>query len=203
MSGPIITKKRDLRTGRPLWLDMPNARVRCHGELAGERFDTVIVGAGISGAILAHRLRRKGGKLLVIDRRPPLHGSTAASTALLQFEIDTPLFELSTRIGREKAERAWRRSLRSVNELGKLVRREKIRCGWRDASTLYLAGEEYGARALHREAEARKAAGVPGDYLRGAELSRQFGIERTGAILSGCSASANPAACRRPAAPRP
>lgn len=192
MSGPIVTTKRDLRTGRPLWLDIPSVHVRCRGKLHGERFDTVIVGAGISGAILAHRLRRKGGKLLVVDRRPPLHGSTAASTALLQFEIDTPLFELSRRIGRDKAERAWRRSLRAVHVLGDLVRREGIRCGWRDAHTLYLVGEEYGSRALQNEAEARRAASVPVEYLGGAEIKARFGIERTGAILSADSASANP-----------
>jgi hypothetical protein len=42
----------------------------------------VIVGAGISDAMLAHRLRECGQK------GEPLMGSTAASTALVQFEID-------------------------------------------------------------------------------------------------------------------
>ena len=91
MPQPIITEKRDLRTGQPVWLDLPSIKVACRGSMSGPRFDTVIVGAGISGAMLAYRLRGKGEKVLVVDRRPPLHGSTAASTALLQFEIDTPL----------------------------------------------------------------------------------------------------------------
>ena len=78
-----ITKRRDLRTGTPLWLDGSSPLIRCSRAPGKQRFDTVIVGAGISGAALAYRLRRKGKKLLVVDRRPPLHGSTAASTALL------------------------------------------------------------------------------------------------------------------------
>jgi glycine/D-amino acid oxidase-like deaminating enzyme len=192
MTSPTITRKRDLRTGRPLWLDMPGVRITCRGQVDDRRFDTVIVGAGISGAILAHRLRRKAEKLLIVDRRPPLLGSTVASTALLQFEIDTPLFELTRKVGRDKAGRAWRRSVHAVNTLRALVHREGIRCGWRDASTLYLAGDAYGSRALAQEAQARKEAGVPGTYLPGAKLSEEFGIDRTGAILSAGSASANP-----------
>ena len=47
-------------------------------------------------------------------------------------------------------------------------------------------------RALQNEVEARKAAGIPGDYLQASELREQFGIERTGAILSAGSAPANP-----------
>ena len=192
MTGPIITEKRDLRTGRPIWLDLPGIRVACRGRLGGNRFDTVIVGAGISGAMLAHRLRRKGARLLVVDRRPPLHGSTAASTALLQFEIDTPLFELAEKIGRDKAERAWRRSVKAVDDLRRLVKHKKIRCGWRDVNTLYLAGDAYGYRALRAEVEAREAAGIPGAYLTGSELRKRFEIDRTGAILSPGNAQANP-----------
>jgi len=192
MTGPIITEKRDLRSGRSVWLDLPGIRVACRRTPSRSRFDTVIVGAGISGAMLAYRLRRKGERLLVVDRRPPLHGSTAASTALLQFEIDIPLFELARRIGRDPAERAWRRSVEAVGDLRRLVARERIRCGWRNAYTLFLAGDAYGRRALRAEVEMRNEAGIPGAYLPGSELNHRFGIGRTAAILSAGSAHANP-----------
>jgi glycine/D-amino acid oxidase-like deaminating enzyme len=193
MPNPTVTKKRDLRSGTSVWLsDGPPAPVRCRRAPAKRRFDTVIVGAGISGAALAYELRRKGKRLLIVDRRPPLHGSTAASTALLEFEIDTPLFELSRRIGQDKAERAWRRSLKAVGDLRSIVAAEGIRCGWRDSSALYLTGDAYGFRALQQEAEARHRAGIPGDYLSAGKLRQDYGIERTGAILSTGAAQANP-----------
>ncbi|MCC7275559.1 MAG: FAD-binding oxidoreductase [Alphaproteobacteria bacterium] len=192
MNDAPVTTTRDLRTGRPVWLDSPGIGVACRGRIARSAYDVVIVGAGISGAMLAYRLRRQGGKVLVVDRRRPLHGSTAASTALLQFEIDTPLFALSRTIGREAARRAWRRSVAAVGDLHRLVRRERIRCGWRDARTLYLAGDAYGRIALRAEAEARAAAGISGSYLDHADLSERFGIDRTGAILSAGSAQADP-----------
>jgi glycine/D-amino acid oxidase-like deaminating enzyme len=191
MSAGLITEKRDLRTGVSVWRDTPRIRVRCRTPAPTEA-EIVIVGAGVSGAALAYRLRRKGRNVLVLDRREPLHGSTAASTALLLFEIDTPLFELARRMGRDKAARAWRRSLRAVGDLRRIVARERIRCGWRDTDTLYLAGDSYGARALKAEATARRHASVPGDYLNAADLEGRFGVERTGGILSAGSAQANP-----------
>ena len=188
----MVTRGRDLRTGAPLWLSTAGISVRSRKVCAAGTCDVVIVGAGISGAMLAFALREKGASVLVVDRRPPLRGSTAASTALLQFEIDTPLHKLAEQIGCEKAERAWRRSAKSVANLRALVAAENIRCSWRDAATLYLAGDEFGSRAMRTESKARAAAGLDGTFLTQAELRDRFGIDRTGAIRSEGSARANP-----------
>jgi len=67
-----------------------------------------VVGSGISGAMIAQSLTEVGKRLLIVDRRrAALLGSTAASTALLQFELDTPLIKLSRSIGRRKAKKVW------------------------------------------------------------------------------------------------
>ncbi len=157
------------------------------------RTGVVVVGAGISGALMAHALVRRGHHVTIVDRRAPVHGSTLASTALLQFEIDLPLTELTDRIGRRKAERAWLRSSSAVQTLARIVRQERIRCGFMPRRSLYLAGDAYGYRALQSEVEARAGAGVAGKYVSRADLFRNFGIDRTGAIISDGSAAANPA----------
>lgn len=46
--------------------------------------DVAVVGAGITGAMVAHRLSGDGNSVIVIDGRDVCRGSTAASTALLQ-----------------------------------------------------------------------------------------------------------------------
>ena len=56
---------------------------------------------------------------------------------------------------------------------------------------LYLAGDDRGARGLKTEVEARHAAGIACDYLRPADLRDRFGIDRTAALVSDASASAN------------
>jgi glycine/D-amino acid oxidase-like deaminating enzyme len=154
--------------------------------------DVAIVGAGISGALMAHELSQDH-EVAVLDRRPPMMGSTVASTALLQWEIDLPLTALAKKIGQADARRAYLRSRRAVDDLGRIVADEQIRCSFQDRKALYLAGDAYGRRALEAEAEARAAIGLDSRFLTAAELDDQFGVERTGAILGGGSASADPA----------
>jgi glycine/D-amino acid oxidase-like deaminating enzyme len=186
------TLKRDLRTGRSLWADSHGLGVPVKALERAVSVDVAIVGAGISGAFMAHELSRDHS-VAVLDRRPPLMGSTVASTALLQWEIDLPLTALAERIGAEKARRAYRRSRSAVDALKTIVADERIVCELNDKATLYLAGDEYGFRALEAEAEARAALGLESAFLGKAEVRERFGIERTGAILSQGSASGDPA----------
>src|SRR5665213_2923991 len=113
-----ITHERDLRDGDAVWAS--HALPKILGSRLGRstRTDIVVVGAGISGAMIAQSLTEVGKRLLIVDRRrAALLGSTAASTALLQFELDTPLLKLSRSIGRRKAEKVWIASRDAVNEL--------------------------------------------------------------------------------------
>ena len=54
-----------------------------------------MIGAGITGALVAHELVRSGLDAVVVDKRAPGVGSTSASTALLLYETDTALAELA------------------------------------------------------------------------------------------------------------
>ena len=142
---------------------------------------------------MAHALADGKRSVLVADRRQPVHGSTLASTAMIQHEIDIPLHKLADMIGEEKAQRAWRRSARAVEQLTRIVSDIGISCGFERKKTLFLAGDAYGQRALRKEVEARHAAGIAADFLDSGELSSAFSIDRTAAILSDISASGNPA----------
>ncbi len=187
------TRKDDLRTGTPFWVKTPHSTVPAARGLSRDRFDVIVVGAGISGALVAEALTRAGKSVLILDRRPPVRGSTPASTAMIQHEIDMPLTRLRRKIGADHADRAWRRSVRAVADLVALADRLGIACGMRPKPALYLAGNLMGARALAREAEARDAIGIRAEYLKRADLLDRFGMDRPAAILSDASASANPA----------
>ena len=94
------TVQRDLRTGTPYWLRHGDVRVVCSPLAADVAVDVAVVGAGVSGALVVDALLRSGKSVVVLDRRGPVRGSTPASTALLQFEIDQPLIHLAQKIGR-------------------------------------------------------------------------------------------------------
>lgn len=193
ISAARVTQQRDLRTGHSLWEDSSHRSVPTRELRRDVVADVAVVGAGISGALMAHTLVRAGASVIVLDRRAPVLGSTLASTALLQFEIDLSLTELSRRIGRSRARRAWRRSLAGVRALSRLVAKERLRCGFASRRSLYLSGDVYGARALDHEAELRARSRIPGRFVDRAALRQRYDIDRTGAIVSPSNAVANPA----------
>ncbi len=187
-----VTVKRDLRTGRPLWLDrrLPSL---LNGELKRNiSCDVVVVGAGISGAIIAESLSEAGLKVVIVDRRGAVQGSTPASTALLQYEIDTPLSVLSERIGRDRAERLWRRSRLAVDALRERTRALGIDAEQATRDSLYLSGNVLDAAGLEAEAEARRRAGFEVSFLKPAAVLEQYGIKGRSAIVGRDNYMANP-----------
>jgi len=187
------TQNRQVRQSKPYWQQTPRITVTTRQKPARKAYDVIIVGAGISGALIAQALMDGKRNIAIVDRRQPVFGSTMASTAMLQHEIDVPLFKLKTRLPAAHAERIWLRSADSVEALIKLTSDLGISCSMQRKKALYLAGDAYGARALGLEVEARKAIGLHAEFLDGKTVQDRFAINRTAAIESDMSASANPA----------
>lgn len=158
---------------------------------ASLRCDALIVGAGITGALMAERLTRQGLDVVIIDRETPGHGSTAASTAMLLWEIDRSLSELVELYGFERAVRAYRASLDAALGLQALVAQLNIPCDFRAKPSLYLVAGDSTA-SMREDHALRERAGLPGVYLDHATLMQQFEIVRAGAILAPGSAEADP-----------
>ena len=71
-----ITAKKKLRSGMPVWMAYPR-RMQGTNLLSRDlKTDVLVVGAGISGALVAYTLAREGHRVVVIDRRGLLMGST-------------------------------------------------------------------------------------------------------------------------------
>jgi glycine/D-amino acid oxidase-like deaminating enzyme len=188
-----LTHKRDLRDGNAVWTKSRVPRVRGIRLSRSVSAHVIIVGAGISGAMIAQALAKAGKRPLIVDRRREgLLGSTAASTALLQFELDTPLTKLSLSIGRRKAGQVWIASRDAVNELRTRSAALGIDAHFYTRPSLYLAGNVLDARGLRREAAHRQSIGLASEYLDRKTLRHHFGIERAAALLSHGNAEANP-----------
>jgi glycine/D-amino acid oxidase-like deaminating enzyme len=189
-----ITAKKNLRSGMPVWMAY-SRRIPTTQQLSRDlQTDVVVVGGGISGALVAYTLAREGHRVVVIDRRGLLMGSTPASTALLLFEIDTPLIHLKGRIGARPAERAWLRSKGALDALYALTRRERIDASMSFHPSIYLAGNVLDARGLATEAHARERLGLPSQYLNRRELRARFDLSRAAAIVGADSVAADPRA---------
>lgn len=179
-----MTRKLDLRTGVPVWEAYRAPRIPTQKLTRDVTCDVLVVGLGISGAMLVEALSAQGLEVIGVDRRGSMLGSTPATTALVQFEIDQPLSGLSRKIGKPGAEQAWRRSRLAVTNLRGRISELGIACDMTGTQSLYLAGNALDPGALRLEAEARSNAGIRASYLTPAVLKEKFGIDRKGAILS-------------------
>src|SRR5471030_1974228 len=156
------------------------------------RCEVLVVGAGITGALMAQQLVEQGHDVCVIDRERPGLGSTAASTAMLLWEIDKPLATLTAVYGFEHAARVYRQSLAAVAGLQELVATHRLACSFRPRSSLYLAAGDHGAREMLAEHELRRRAGLPGVFLDYRTLRSDYGFDREAALLSPGAADADP-----------
>ncbi len=64
--------------------------------------DVVVIGAGITGALIADELACYDHDVVVLDQRDMCWGSTSASTALLQYEIDSHATEIAKGYGEDE-----------------------------------------------------------------------------------------------------
>ena len=186
------TKARNLRTGTPVWLaeeQPPSPESPLTHDLV---IDVAVIGGGVSGALVADAMVQAGQTVAVFDRRGLVKGSTPASTALLQFEIDQPLTVLSGKIGEARAARAYWRSAAAIGLLHGRVADLRLRCGFRERNTAYLPGNVLSLAGLRREAEARARIGLRSSFIGPDALMRLANIDRPGAIWSSGAAEVDP-----------
>ncbi|MBN8480414.1 MAG: FAD-dependent oxidoreductase [Xanthomonadales bacterium] len=186
----------DLKSGYPWWI-VRNGLPSQFAPLAADgTCDVAVIGAGITGSLVARELAGAGMDVVVLDRRDAGWGSTAASTALIQYEIDTELAELSRRLGEADAVRMYRACVAAVDEFASIAG-SVPRCGITRAQSLYLASRRWHAGRLRREAELRRRHGIEVETLEADAVDARFGIDAPLGLLSAVGASVDPYAFTR------
>ena len=177
---------RRLRHGRPLWLDHPAPPKRTYPRHRGHLdTDVVIVGGGITGAICAYLFADAGVRVALLESRTVGRGSTAASTALLMQEPDRDFSDLGARFGRAAAREIWKSlGTRHARPRERPSRRCKLNADLCECDSVYFTLDPDKVKALRKEFDARKAAGLPGRWLSAAALYRMTGIRAQAAIAT-------------------
>jgi glycine/D-amino acid oxidase-like deaminating enzyme len=174
----------DLVSPQPFWL-LKNGLIHSYPSLREDlRCDVVVLGGGISGAFMAESLTRAGLEVVVLDKRDVGSGSTSASTALLQYEIDLHLIDLTKKIGRQDAERAYRICHDSIDGIEAMVRELEVECVFQRKKSVYLGVKESDAKVLRGECAARQAMGIAVEYLEPEDIASRFSFTRPAALLS-------------------
>ena len=145
--------------------------------------DVLVVGGGISGALVAWHLVKRGIGCVLADSRTIGLGSTCASTGLLQYEIDTALSELKDIVGLKQAVRAYHLCRQAIYELGDISKE----IGFNEFEykrSLYYAAHKKDISFLKDEFTIRKESGFDIEYLSAAALKKEVGFNAPAALLS-------------------
>ena len=186
-----INRRLNLRTGVSIWEATTKQSVKPIQRLSSY-YDVIVIGAGITGAMAAQAISDLGLSVRVVDRRSPASGSTAASAALIQWEIDEPLSSLVQKLGTRKANRVYRASYSAVQNLRKQIEVQKLACDMIPRDTCFLAGNKMRAVALQNEVTLRKKLKLPSKFLSREALKENLGFNGHAAIWSSGSLELNP-----------
>lgn len=180
----------DLKSNEPFWL-VKNGLLNTYPSLHEDKTsDILIVGGGITGALIAHQCIASQQKCILIDKREIVNGSSAATTSMLQYEIDTPLYKLMELIGDDAAIASYKACSDAIDKLEQLAKEISSQAGYRSKSSLYYASRKKDVAGLKREFLARQSAGFEVSWLTGAEVKSQYNVNHSyGAILSNKGAS--------------
>ena len=181
-----------VRSKEPYWL-LKNGLPYVYPSLRNDiSCDVLIVGAGVTGALLAYQFSGEGYTTTVIDKRDVGTGSTCATTSMVQYEIDKSLGELASMIGKGVATDIYKESVRSVKRLADIANRLEFPCGFSLKESLHFAHTLEDASVLKRETECRIMAGINVQWLSKDEIKLRYGLVSEGGILSETGASVDP-----------
>ncbi len=174
----------DLQSGHLFWPQTLPQQEIFAPLLEDAECDVAILGGGVTGALVAYHLATEGIRTIVLDKRQPGCGSTAASTALLLYELDVSLSELMQQVGVQRAVRAWELCRTAIASIKEIVTRLGDDCGFVPRASLYLASREKDVAALREEYQTRRKFGFELDWLERADIAARYSFQRPAALLT-------------------
>lgn len=166
----------DLKSGYPFWA-IKNGLMCTFPQLKADiSCDVVLVGGGITGALIADELGNNGFDVVVVEQRDIGWGSSAASTALLQYEIDTHMVDLAKMYGEVHAVLAYRACADAITDLRDLAN-ELDDVDFDMQESLYYASKHRDKAALREEYELRVKHDFDAHWLDSGSLKESFGIK--------------------------
>jgi glycine/D-amino acid oxidase-like deaminating enzyme len=174
----------------PFWLDRFSARRRPSFPRLRTHLDVrvVVVGGGLTGAATAWSLAAARVPVVLLEAGSICSGATAGSVGLIREDADAAFSDHASLHGLRAARHMWQALRRASLDFPAALRRLGIRCDAAPQDLLTINPRGADTRALRREYDARRAAGVEARWLAAAAVRRDAGLETSGAIKTGATA---------------
>ncbi len=181
-----------LTTGTPYWPERKNVHKK-YPELTGDSScDVVVIGGGITGALIAYRMTAAGLSTVLVDKGRFGSGSTSASTALISYEFDTMLSDLAEQIGEKPALRAYQLCYKATSRIKELVHELEEPCDYEDKVSIRITNDEADFESFKKESRLRNRHRLGVELVDRHALQARFGITAELGLVSDNAAQIDP-----------
>src|SRR6185437_11560714 len=172
---------------KSIWQDLP-PYVSMNTN-AGQHYDVIIVGGGITGITTGLLLQNSGKKCLIAEAKNIGFGTTSGTTAHLNTILDLTYAEIEKNFGEENTRIVLSAAIEAINIVEKNVRTYKIDCDFGERSGYLFSTDGKQTKKLDEAYIASKKAGcdveysdtipVPVDFEKALVFKRQAQIHPT------------------------
>lgn len=149
------------------------------------QIDFLVMGGGITGALTAWYLAQAGVSVAVVDRRHIGMGSTCASTALLQYEIDVPMHKLAKFVGEKNAARSYHLCIEAIDKMEQICEELPFSTGFERKPSIYCASKKADLEEIDLEFSIRQKHNIRVERWAKTDVSRAFPyFQSPGALYS-------------------
>jgi len=180
----------ELTAGYPFWLINDGLLYHYPKLIENTKTHVTIIGGGISGALMGYHLTEAGMDCILVDSRSIGLGSTCASTALLQYELDIPLHLLKKKTSEYVAIRSYQLCGEAIDKLVAIMEETGF-AQFEKSPSLYFSTHRNEKDFMQEEYMARKNAGFDVGRLSSEQMESRFGLHARHGILSQAGATTN------------
>lgn len=145
------------------------------------RVETVVIGAGMAGILIAYLLQEKGREVIVLEANEIASGQTKNTTAKITSQHGLIYQDMIKNCGIERAKGYADANEAAIQLYKEIITKEGIACQYEELPSFLYSTEEAGAQKLKEEAEAARILGIQAAYLDGEEIT-ELPFVVTGAV---------------------
>jgi len=123
-------------------------------------YDTIIVGAGITGVTLAKELQNRGRSCIIIEKENPGFGTTGGTTAHINNFFDSSYDEIIKNFGEDSAVLLANAARETVRYIKQNVLQYHISCDFSECNYYLISAEEKQTKKLDDIVEAHHKVGI-------------------------------------------
>lgn len=132
------------------------------------KYDVIVIGAGMAGLLTAYYLQEQGKQVLVIESSEVASGQTGRTTAKITSQHGMKYSKLIEAVGVESARIYARANEAAIAEYERLIKTKKIECGFERVPAYLYTGEK--PQILKAESRAAALLGIDAFFTTETEL---------------------------------